>query len=77
MSRAGVTGPGRRRSAVQQVIEAGVGAGLQVVDTTAAFAESVGRVSGVPALERLGEAQGRVLRRGGEVWASAWRSLLR
>lgn len=64
-------------SVVRQAVEAAVGAGLQVVDTTAALAESVGRVSGVPALERLGEVQARLLPRTGEAWASAWRSLVR
>lgn len=67
----------RGGSAVRQAVEAAVGAGLQVVDTTAALAETVGRVIGVPALERLGEVQARLLRRTGEAWASAWRSLLR
>ena len=70
-------GPDQGGSAVRQAVEAAVRTGLQVVDATAALAESVGRVSGVPALERLGAVQGRLLRRGGEGWASAWRSLLR
>lgn len=64
-------------SVVRQAVEAAVGAGLRAVDTTAALAESVGRVSGVPALERIGEVQAGLLRRSGEAWASAWRSLLR
>jgi hypothetical protein len=69
--------PGQRDSVVRQAVEVAVRTGLQVVDTTAALAESGGRVSGVPALERLGEVQGRLLRRSGEAWASAWRSVLR
>ena len=64
-------------STARRVLEATVRSGLQVVDTTAAFAESVGRVTGTPALERLGVAQARLLRRTGEAWASACRSLLR
>lgn len=72
--------PGERdqgASVVHQAVDVAVRTGLQVVDATAALAESVGRVSGVPALERLGEVQARLLRRSGEAWASAWRSLLR
>ncbi|MDP9406776.1 MAG: hypothetical protein M3P95_02515 [Actinomycetota bacterium] len=64
-------------SPLRRVLEATVRSGQQVVDTTAAFAESVGRVSSTPGLERLGAAQARLLRRTGEAWASAWRSLLR
>ena len=70
-------GPGQGASAVRQAVEVAVRTGLQVVDASAALAESVGRVSGVAGLERLGAVQGRLLRRGGEAWASAWRSLLR
>jgi hypothetical protein len=64
-------------SVVRQAVEVAVRTGLQVVDTTAALSETVGRVSDVPALERLGQVQGRLLRRSGEAWASAWWSVLR
>jgi len=60
----------------RQTVETSVTLGLQVVDTVAGFVESAGRVSGSPLLQRLGLAEGRLLRRVGEAWAEGCRALV-
>ena len=64
-------------SLLRQAVDLGVRAGLLAVDTTAAFLETTGRISGAPVVQRTTAAQGRFLRSVGAAWASEARRLLR
>ena len=70
--RRGATG-----SLLRQALDLGVRASLLAVDTTAAFVEATGRISGATVVERTTAAQGRFLRSVGAAWASEVRRLLR